>query len=97
MNFVKIDGAIAVIAVKGKYDLLKVLEVEQQLTDAMNSGCIKVLVDFDDTTYIDSSVIRALIKIRRRIKHENFAYRNAKGDVLTALQIAKLDTLWNKA
>ena len=51
----------------------------------------KVKVDFGKTSFIDSSVERQLIKIRREIGKENFVAVNASGLVLEALRTAKLD------
>lgn len=91
MKYVTIDGAKAVVSVDGRFDLCKVVEVLSDLNTAYQNGCTKVVVDFANTTFIDSSVIRDLVKTRRKVKPENFSAKNASGAVLTALCAAKLD------
>lgn len=95
MKYVQIDGATAVVAVDGRYDLLKTQLVMNELDTAFQNGCTKVIVDFGKTTYIDSAVERDLVRVRRKVKAENFSARNAEGDVLAALKAAKFDT-WLK-
>ena len=95
MKYVRIDGATAIVAVEGRYDLLKTQLVNNELDTAFQNGCTKVMVDFDKTTYIDSAVERDLVRVRRKVRPENFWGCNAKGDVLAALRAAKFDT-WLK-
>lgn len=95
MKYVSIDGATAIIAVEGRYDLCRTVEVQSELMAAYQQGCTKVLVDFAKTTYIDSSAERDLVKTRRKVQPENFSARNASNIVLAALKTAKLDS-WLK-
>ena len=96
MKHVEINGDTATIHVAGRFDLLRTMEVMQEVSMAFSSnGCTKVSVDFADTTYIDSSAIRDLIKLYRKVKSDNFVVRNATGEVYSALYAGKLDTLWN--
>lgn len=95
MKYVQIDGATAIVSVDGRYDLLKTQLVMNDLDTAFQNGCTKVVVDFGKTTYIDSAVERDLVRVRRKVKPENFSARNAEGDVLAALKAAKFDT-WLK-
>lgn len=95
MKYVRIEGATAIVAVEGRFDLCKTVEVQSELKTAYQNGCTKVVVDFQDTTYIDSSVERDLIRTRRLVHPENFSARNAEGIVLAALKASKLDS-WLK-
>ena len=96
MEYVTIDGTTATVKVVGRYDLTKTVFVNRELEDAINGGVHKVIIDFEETTYIDSSTLRDLVRIGRRIGLENFFYKNANGDILVALQVGKLDTAWTK-
>lgn len=91
MKNVTIDGDTAVISVMGRYDLVRTLEVEEELKKAYGQGCTKVIVDFAHTKYSDSSVNRQLKKIRVQVGAENFQIKNATGAVLKAFKTAKLD------
>lgn len=91
MKYVSIDGAAATINVEGRFNVCKIVEVKAQLDMANQNGCTKVIVNFDNTTFIDSSVTRELAKIRRKVGKENFSAKNATGVVLTALKVARLD------
>lgn len=91
MKYVTIDGAKAVISVSGKFDLCKIVDVLSELDTAYQNGCTKVQVDFAATSFIDSSVIRDLVKTRHKVRPENFSAKNADGVVLAALKAAKLD------
>lgn len=95
MRYVLISGSTATIAVEGRFDLCKTVEVQVELTQAYQQGCTKVCVDFSQTTYIDSSAIRDLVKTRRKVTPENFSGVHAGGVVLAALKAAKLDS-WLK-
>lgn len=92
MKYVSIQGTTATIKVVGRYDLINTREVVAEAEVAINNkGCSSIVVDFDETKYLDSSVIRDLIKLRRKVKSENFSAKNAKGIVLEMLQKSKLD------
>jgi anti-anti-sigma regulatory factor len=90
-RYVKIDKGTAIVAVDGGYDLCNTVSVNAELETAFQQGCTKVVVDFTNTTFIDSSVIRDCTKLRRKVKPENFSAKGAKGKVLSALKSAKLD------
>ena len=81
MEYITLDGTEATVAVEGRYDLTKTVFVSRELKDAIDGGAHKVIVDFKDTTYIDSSALRDLAHVRRRVKPENFFYKNAQGDI----------------
>lgn len=93
MKYVSINGTTAVIKVDGRYDLCNTRDVVAEAETAlMDKGCNSIVVDFENTTYFDSSVIRDLTRLRRKIKPEHFSARNATGKVLEMLRLAKLDS-----
>lgn len=92
MKYVTIQGTTAIIKVTGRYDLINTREVVAEVEVAINNkGCNSITVDFENTTYLDSSVIRDLTKLRRKVKPENFTAKNAKDIVLEMLKRSKLD------
>lgn len=92
MKYITVEGDTAIIAVPGRYTLVQTLEVGQELKTALTDlACKKVIVDFGSTTFIDSSVDRQFIKVRRQIGAENFKVVHATGAVRQALHNAKLD------
>lgn len=91
MRYVTTNADTATIAVEGDYTLKTTVVVMTELQQAYQQGCTKVVIDFKDTTYIDSSVIRDCSRIRKHVKPENFSAKNATGKVLAALSSANLD------
>lgn len=92
MRYVTISDDTAVIKVEGSYDLVNTMQVKEELDQAFQNGCTKVIVDFSQTEYFDSSVIRDLTKIRRDVGPNNFSGRNAHGKVYQMLKLSKLDS-----
>ena len=58
------DGAF-VIALSGEVDLYTAPEFKQQLLEAISNGTKKVVVDFSDTTFIDSTTLGVLVGVKR--------------------------------
>ena len=96
MKYTEVNGDTATIKVVGRFDLIRTAEVMQEVSAAFSSqGCTKICVDFAETTFIDSSAIRDLGKLYRKVKRDNFSAKNAADEVYSALYAMKLDTLWN--
>lgn len=95
MKYVSIDGETAIIRVAGRYDLVKTMVVDKELKSALQSGCQKILVDFGETKFSDSSVNRQLKKVRSMVGGDNFKIINCTGAVLKSMQTARLDKVFN--
>ena len=95
MKYVSIDGETAVIRVAGRYDLVKTMVVDKELKSALQSGCQKILVDFGETKFSDSSVNRQLKKVSSMVGGDNFKFINCTGAVLKSMQTARLDKVFN--
>ena len=61
------DGAF-VIALSGEVDLYTAPEFKQQLLEAISNGTKKVVVDFSDTTFIDSTTLGVLVGGVKRLR-----------------------------
>src|SRR5438094_2919442 len=50
-----------VISLAGEVDLYTAPEFKQQLLEVIGQGCKEVVVDFSDTTFIDSTTLGVLV------------------------------------
>jgi len=57
----QVDDSTYVIALAGEVDLYTAPEFKQQLLDAIGKGAKDVIVDFSDTTFIDSTTLGVLV------------------------------------
>ena len=96
MQFVSIKNDTAIISVGGVYNFCRVPAVKAEIALAQQNGCTKVLVDFAKTASIDSAAIGYLTELLKSVGEDHFAAKNARGKVLTALEIGNLDTQWIK-
>ena len=64
----RIDDETAVIALSGEVDLYTAPEFKQQLLDAIGQGAKEVMVDFSDTTFIDSTTLGVLVGGVKRLR-----------------------------
>jgi len=63
----QVDGAY-VIALAGEVDLYTAPEFKQQLLDVIGKGGTQVVVDFTDTTFIDSTTLGVLVGGVKRLR-----------------------------
>ena len=63
----QVDGAY-VIALAGEVDLYTAPEFKQQLLDVIAKGAKEVIVDFSDTTFIDSTTLGVLVGGVKRLR-----------------------------
>jgi len=61
------DGAY-VIALAGEVDLYTAPEFKQRLLDVIGKGAKNVIVDFSDTTFIDSTTLGVLVGGVKRLR-----------------------------
>jgi anti-sigma B factor antagonist len=61
------DGAY-VISLAGEVDLYTAPEFKQQLLEVINQGARHVVVDFSDTTFIDSTTLGVLVGGVKRLR-----------------------------
>jgi anti-sigma B factor antagonist len=75
MNFdVKTDqvgNATYVIALAGEVDLYTAPDFKQQLLDVIGKGARNVVVDFTDTTFIDSTTLGVLVGGVKRLRGQD--------------------------
>jgi anti-sigma B factor antagonist len=66
----KVDGDTYVISLTGEVDLYTAPEFKQQLLDVIAEGGKDVVVDFSDTTFIDSTTLGVLVGGVKRLRAE---------------------------
>lgn len=91
MKYVFISDDTATVAVDGRYDLVRNVEVTKEIQEALGQGCRRIHIDLSKTTYIDSSVEWSWIRLHRKVGEANFRLSGATGMVLDALRTAKFD------
>jgi anti-sigma B factor antagonist len=64
----KVDESTYVIALAGEVDLYTAPEFKQQLLDVISEGGKDVVVDFSDTTFIDSTTLGVLVGGVKRLR-----------------------------
>lgn len=96
MQYFTIKNAEATLAVQGNYTTSILKAVKAEFKNVINNGCIKLIVDFNNTNIIDSTGLSQLCEFRNEVHAANFSARNAHGRVLTVLQDSNLDG-WLKA
>lgn len=90
---------VVVVTVDGQLIVGNRHELKQKVTDALESGERKFLIDFTKTGYIDSSGLGVLVSLSRRIREAEGDLRLAglNEDLRTLFELTKLDTLFNIA
>ena len=63
-----VDDRIAVIDLKGEVDLYTAPEFKQHLLGQIENGVLQIVVDFTDTTFIDSTTLGVLVGGVKRLR-----------------------------
>jgi anti-sigma B factor antagonist len=63
-----LDGGAYVISLAGEVDLYTAPDFKQQLLDVISQGGREVIVDFSDTTFIDSTTLGVLVGGVKRLR-----------------------------
>ena len=64
----RVDDSTYVIALTGEVDLYTAPEFKQQLLDVISQGGKEVIVDFSNTTFIDSTTLGVLVGGVKRLR-----------------------------
>ena len=67
----KVDDGTYVISLTGEVDLYTAPEFKQQLLDVIGEGGKDVVVDFSDTTFIDSTTLGVLVGGVKRLRAQD--------------------------
>jgi anti-anti-sigma factor len=90
---------VVVIGVDGQLIVGNRHELKQKVLDAIEAGERKVLIDFTNTGYIDSSGLGALVSLSKKLRDAGGDLRLAglNEDLRTLFELTKLDTLFSIA
>lgn len=87
---------VVVIGVDGQLIVGNRHELKQKVLEALEQGERKLLVDFSNTGYIDSSGLGALVSLSKKIRESGGELKLAglNEDLMTLFELTKLDTLF---
>lgn len=87
---------VVVIGVDGQLIVGNRHELKQRVLDALADGERKILVDFTNTGYIDSSGLGVLVSLAKKLREEGGELRLAglNDDLKTLFELTKLDSLF---
>lgn len=92
----KDSKGVVVIGVDGQLIVGNRHELKQKVMDALDGGARKLVVDFTNTGYIDSSGLGALVSLSKKIRDVGGELKLAglNEDLRTLFELTKLDTLF---
>jgi anti-sigma B factor antagonist len=97
MNFrISDSGGIVLVEVDGELIVGNREELKQSVLERVGAGERKFVVDFQQSSYIDSSGLGALVSLSRKIRESGGELRLAglNEDLRTLFELTKLDTLF---
>lgn len=97
MNFrISDSDGVVLVEVDGELIVGNREELKQSVLERVESGDRKFVVDFQESSYIDSSGLGALVSLSRKIREAGGELRLAglNEDLRTLFELTKLDTLF---
>jgi anti-sigma B factor antagonist len=67
----QLDGDAHVVSLSGEVDLYTAPEFKQKLLDIVAQGARRVIVDFTETTFIDSTTLGVLVSGVKRLREND--------------------------
>jgi len=97
LNEDALDGDRHVVAVRGEIDLFTAPELKQKLTDAIEGGKSRIVVDLTDTTFLDSTALGVLIGAVKRLRSRDGALVivNVDQNIAKTFEITGLDQIFS--
>ena len=92
----RIGGPVVVVRPRGRLTAADAPELKSVLADLVAAGRTKVVVDLEETTFLDSSGLGALVTIAKRVREAGGQIRLAglNDDLRSLFELTKLDTLF---
>ena len=91
-----IDDQRHVVAVSGEIDLFTAPELKQKLTDAIEGGKSRIVVDLTETSFLDSTALGVLIGAVKRLRTRDGALVivNVDQNIAKTFEITGLDQIF---
>ena len=91
-----LDAERHVVAVRGEIDLFTAPELKQKLTDAIEGGKTRIVVDLTQTTFLDSTALGVLIGAVKRLRTRDGALVivNVDQNIAKTFEITGLDQIF---
>src|SRR4051794_18559612 len=92
----QVDEQRQVVAVRGEIDLFTAPELKAALTDAIEDGRTRVVVDLSDTTFLDSTALGVLIGAVKRLRSRDgrMTIVNVDPNIAKTFEITGLDQIF---
>jgi anti-sigma B factor antagonist len=96
LNEDALDDDRHVVAVRGEIDLFTAPELKQKLTDAIEGGKSRIVVDLSETTFLDSTALGVLIGAVKRLRSREGALVivNVDQNIAKTFEITGLDQIF---
>ncbi len=84
------ESGITTVSIKGRMDAVTTPEIESKLTQLVDGGEKKLLINMNELEYISSAGLRALLATAKRLKSEqgDIAFTNLGGHVKEVFEIS---------
>ena len=92
-------SGVTVVRVDGQLIVGNRHQLKELIQAALDQGARRILVDFSETGYIDSSGLGALVSISKRVREVGGELRlsGLNDDLRSLFELTKLDTLFTIA
>jgi anti-sigma B factor antagonist len=68
------DGDVLRVVVRGEHDIYTAPTLRDRLDEAIGAGPVGVIVDLSGATFLDSSILGALLEARRQALEKSLGY-----------------------
>lgn len=91
-----LDASRHVVAVAGEIDLFTAPELKAALSDALESGRNRIVVDLSETTFLDSTALGVLIGAVKRLRSRDgvLTIVNTDANIAKTFEITGLDQIF---
>jgi anti-sigma B factor antagonist len=100
MNFSIVEtGDVVVVEVNGELIVGNRQELKSAVLERLEAGGRKFVIDFDNSSYIDSSGLGVLVSLSKKVREQGGSLRlsGLNDDLKTLFELTKLDTLFHIA
>ncbi len=89
-------GGVTVVVVDGELTVGNRGQLKERVLSSLADGADAFVIDFDGTSFIDSSGLGVLVSLSKRIRQKDGRLRLAglSQDLRTLFELTKLDTLF---